>query len=93
VNDPPVDESALRVERAIADLEDLRQLLVRAGDGQIDPADLRVSLEAYWRAHRPVLVALTTAVGEQVRAQALQALYRWQTELARSIPPRRDPPR
>jgi len=96
VSDPrhgPVDESAQRVERATADLEDLRQLLERAREGQIDPGELRMSLETYWRAHRPVLVALAAALGEQLRGQALQALYQWRAELARSQPPRRDPPR
>ena len=68
-------------------------LLERAREGQIDPGELRMSLETYWRAHRPVLVALAAALGEQLRGQALQALYQWRAELARSQPPRRDPPR
>lgn len=89
----PLDESAKRVERATADLEDVRQLLVRAGEGQIDPAELRMSLEAYWCAHRPVPVALAAALGEQVRGQALRALFQWRAELARSQPPRPDPRR
>lgn len=89
----PVDESAQRVERATADLEDLRQLLERVGGGEIDPTEVRVALEAYWDAHRPVLVAIAAALGEQLRVQALQALYQWRAELGRSLPPRRDPPR
>jgi hypothetical protein len=96
VNDPtpePVEESAQRVERATADLEDLRRLLAGAGEGEIDPAELRMFLENYWRTHRPVLVALAAALGEQLRGQALQALYQWRAELARAQPPRRDPPR
>ncbi|MEV4266629.1 hypothetical protein [Kribbella sp. NPDC049584] len=87
------DESAQWVERATADLDDLHRQLIRAGEGQIDTAELRASAEAYWRAHRPVLVALAAALAEQLRAQALQALYQWQRELARSMPPRHDPPR
>ena len=89
----PVDESAQRVERATADLGDLHRQLIRAGEGEIDTAELRASAEAYWRVHRPVLVALAAALGEQLRAQALQALYQWQRELGRSLPPRHDPPR
>jgi len=88
----PVDESAQRVERATADLEDLRELLVRAGEGHVGPTELRASLETYWREHRPVLAAVATALAEQLRVQTLQALYQWRADLARSQPPRRDPP-
>ena len=88
-----VDDSAQRIERATADLEGLRQLLVRAGEGEIDAAELRSSLEAYWTAHRPVLVALAAGLGEQLRVQTLQALYQWRAELNRSAPRRPDPPR
>jgi hypothetical protein len=87
------DESAQWVERATADLDDLHRQLIRAGEGQIDLTELRASADAYWRVHRPVLVAVAAALGEQLRAQALQALYQWQRELVRSLPPRHDPPR
>jgi hypothetical protein len=87
------DESTQWVERATADLDDLHRQLVRAGEGHIDPTELRASAEAYWRAHRPVLVALAAELGEQLRAQALQALYQWRRELGQSLPPRQDPPR
>jgi hypothetical protein len=92
-HDGPTDESTRRVEQATAGLEDLRHLLIRAGEGHLDATDLRPSVEAYWRAHRPVFVALATALGEELRAQTLQALYQWRAELSRSLPPRRDPPR
>lgn len=83
--DEPTDESGRQVEQATAELQNLRQLLMRAGEGQIDPTELRAALAAYWRANRPVLVALTAAVGEQLRAQALRALYEWRAELARTL--------
>jgi hypothetical protein len=89
----PVDESARQIEQATADLDNLRQLLVRAGEGQIDPAELREALEAYWQTNRPVLVALAAALGEQLRVQTLQALCQWRAELARSLSSRRDSPR
>jgi hypothetical protein len=89
----PVDDSAQRIERATTDLEDLRRLLVRAGEGEIDPAELRSALEAYWSGNRPVLVAMAAWLGEQLRVQTLQALYQWRAELTRSASPRRDPPR
>lgn len=84
----PVDESSRRVEQATVDLEDLRQLL-QAGEGQLAPAELRAALEAYWHQHRPVLVALAAALGEQLRLQTLEALTQWRTELAKSRPSRR----
>jgi hypothetical protein len=36
---------------------------------------------------------LAAELGEQLRAQALQALYQWRRELGQSLPPRQDPPR
>ncbi|GAA1122487.1 hypothetical protein GCM10009630_20390 [Kribbella jejuensis] len=78
----PVDESTRRVEQAAADLAELRRQLLRAGEGQLAPAELRASLEAYWHTHRPVLVALATALGEQLRLQTLEALTQWRDQPA-----------
>ena len=76
-------ESEQRVQQATAELENLRQRLLRAGEGESDPAEVRAALAQYWHAHGPILVAVAAAVGEQVRAQALEALYQWRAEVAR----------
>jgi hypothetical protein len=87
--DSSAAESEQRLQQATAELENLRQRLLRAGAGESDPAEVRAALAQYWHAHGPVLVAVATAVGEQVRAQALEALYQWRAEVARATRVRR----
>ncbi|HEY4571517.1 MAG TPA: hypothetical protein VIH10_18735 [Kribbella sp.] len=73
------------VERATTDLEHLRQLVLAAGREHVDPAELQAALLAYWRTNQPVLAALAAGVGEQLRLQALQALYEWRANLDRAL--------
>ncbi|MEU4197787.1 hypothetical protein AB0E69_38230 [Kribbella sp. NPDC026611] len=75
------------IERAVGDLEHLREVLQAAGP----PDELREALQSYWRTNRRVLTALAAAVGEQLRAQALQALYEWRTNLDDTLPSHRRP--
>jgi hypothetical protein len=87
------EEPGQLAEQAIAGLEDLRQVLLQVGRCEGDPAELRDTALAYWHGHRPVLTALASALGEQLRLQTLQALYEWRASLDRSQPSHRNPPR
>jgi hypothetical protein len=72
------------VEAATSDLEQLKQLLLRASLGEVAADDLRDSLRSYWRTHRTVLSAAAASLGEQIRLQVLQKLYEWRAQLAQS---------
>jgi len=78
---PEQNPTTQSVEQALADLQRLRELLTRAGSGQVDQSELREALSAYWRGNKPVLTMLAAAVGEQLRRQTLQALYEWRANL------------
>jgi hypothetical protein len=87
------------VEKAITDLERLRELLMRAGRGEVEAVELRQSLESYWRTNGATLTDAAWSLADQVRLQALQALYKWRAQLVQQLQaqrtsrtPRRDEP-
>lgn len=79
----PLDQDL--VDAAIADLDELRELLQRASRGDLDPDQVLEALRAYWRDHGPALRHAASAVGELVRLQALSELYKWRAQLAAQL--------
>lgn len=84
----PLDRST--TEAAIADLDNLRNLLRQAGHGQTTPDELRDSLAQFWRDHGPLVRTAAWSAAELVRLQALSELYRWKDQLHAQLA-RRDP--
>jgi hypothetical protein len=76
--EPPTPES---LERAEADLGEIRDLLVAAGRGGASATELQAALQRYLRAHSPALQEAAYALGEEVRVQLLEELYRWRAQL------------
>jgi len=79
-------------ESATAALEELHRLLVAAGEGNAEPKEVVVAMKAYWSNHDDVLRTAASAMGEQVRLQVLQELYKWRDQLASQIIPRSSAP-
>lgn len=79
----PLDQE--QVEAAIADLDELRELLQRASRDDLDPDQVLEALRVYWRGHGPALRYAASAVGELVRLQALSQLYEWRAQLAAQL--------
>jgi len=63
-------------------LEELHGLLVDAGRGRAQPAEVRAAVESFWGDHRDTLLTAASTLTEQVRLQTLQELYRWRAQLA-----------
>lgn len=80
------DEAASTSQRqppsATQALENLHGLLVDAGQGNADPAELRAAIESFWDDHRNELMTAASTLTEQVRLQTLQELYKWRAQLA-----------
>jgi hypothetical protein len=66
-------------------LEELHGLLINAGGGNADPAEVRAAIESYWGDHQDTLRNAASALTEQVRLQTLQELYRWRAQLASQL--------
>lgn len=77
--------SQRQLSSATEALEELRDLLVDAGRGDVDPAELRTAIESYWVHHQDTLRNAASALAEQVRLQTLQELYRWRAQLASQL--------
>jgi hypothetical protein len=69
------------LQPAIDDLARLRELLLRAGRGDAPVNDVLPGVQRFWSAHKEELALAATAVGEQVRQQLLDKLYRWREQL------------
>ena len=82
-----VPDAALQA--ATADLEQLRQVLQRASHGTADPTEVGMALQDYWREHRGTLRSAAGALAEQLRGQALEALYGWRDQLGRQLDAKR----
>jgi hypothetical protein len=79
----PLDQAM--VDAAIADLDELRDLLQRASRGNLEPDQVLEALRAYWHDHGPVLRSVALSVGELVRLQALSELYKWRDQLGAQL--------
>jgi hypothetical protein len=85
---------------ATADLALLQEVLRRAAQGQADVGEVKESLTRYWGEHGDALRTVAAALGEHVRGQMLDELYRMREQLARQLGnqagpaprPRRVPP-
>ena len=79
------------LQPAIDDLARLRELLLRAGRGDAPVSDVLPAVQRFWSAHKAELALAAAAVGEQVRQQLLNRLYRWLEQLQQQTPhePRR----
>ena len=69
------------VSAAQEDLVALRELLVAAGRGEVDPDELSSALTTYWRDRGPVIRVAGQAVLELARLQLLDQLYGWRAQL------------
>jgi hypothetical protein len=77
--------SQRQLPSATAALEELHALLVDAGRGNADPAEVRAAIESYWGHHQDTLRNAASALTEQVRLQTLQELYKWRAQLASQL--------
>ena len=85
--------SAPATEAAVIALNRLRGLLLRAGAGDsVAAQDLLRELKGFWVAHGPVMRTTGSAVAEELRRQALVALYKWQAQLAAQLRSQQSPP-
>ena len=80
-------EAALQA--AITDLEELRQVLLRATEGTAEPTEVRVALQNYWCDHKDTLRSTAGALADQMRAQTLKALYTWRAQLGGQLDAKR----
>ena len=69
----------------MADLNALRELLRRAGHGEVGPDEVTGSLLDYWRDHGPLVLRAASSAGELLRRQALSELYRWRDQLSAQL--------
>ena len=76
----PVTQAAF--DHAAEELGRLRDLLQRAGRGQVDPRQVQRAVHDFMHDHGDALSLAATSVGEQVRLQVLAQLYQWRTQLA-----------
>ncbi|WP_147375555.1 hypothetical protein [Jiangella rhizosphaerae] len=74
-----MDEQAL--EAATAGLEQIREQLRAAAQGETDAHEVADAVGVYWRDHEDVLRAAAASLTEEVRLQALGELYRWREQL------------
>jgi hypothetical protein len=81
-----------QLEAAEADLRRIREALAAAARGELDATGLTGSMREYLDQHGPVLRSAATAVGEEVRRQLLDQLYRWRTQLDEQLGDHRRPP-
>jgi hypothetical protein len=81
VTDRSAEETAARVDAALAGLADLRHQLDAAGRSEIPLSELTNSLRQFGEHHGPVLNQLARAVLETLRVQALEQAYQWREQL------------
>ena len=67
------------------DLVALRELLIAAGRGEVDPDELSSALTTYWRDRGPVIRVAGQAVLELARLQLLNQLYGWRAQLESAL--------
>lgn len=79
------ETSQRQLPSATEALEELQGLLVDAGRGNADPAEVRAAIESYWGQHHDTLRSAASTLTEQMRLQTLQELYRWRAQLARQL--------
>ena len=77
------------LQAAIADLEELRQVLLRASRGTAETTEVKIALQDYWRDHRDALRSTARALADQMRAQTLEALYAWRDQLGEQLDAKR----
>ena len=78
-----------RLQAAEADLANVRRTVLSAARGDADATELKDSVRNYLDQHGPVLRAAAAAVGEEVRRQLLDHLYRWRRQLDEQLGDRR----
>jgi hypothetical protein len=83
--DPGRPDPAAQMEAATADLQHLQDLLRRAGQGQAGAGEVTESLNRYWSDHRDAFKIAARALGEEVRGQMLDQLYRMREQLGRQL--------
>ena len=78
-----------RLQAAEADLANVRQTVLSVARGDADAMELKDSVRSYLDQHGPVLRAAAAAVGEEVRRQLLDQLYRWRRQVEEQLGDRR----
>jgi hypothetical protein len=66
---------------AEADLEKVRETLGAAARGEATPGAVKEVVTQYLADHHSALQASAAAVGEEIRRQAVEELYRWRAQL------------
>ncbi|TCC54963.1 hypothetical protein E0H73_37845 [Kribbella pittospori] len=92
--DSPVDadrEREAELQAAAGRLAVVRELLQRAGRGELSATQLETSLREYWREDGPIVLRAGRAALELARLQALAQLYQWRAQLAAQLQPRETP--
>ena len=70
---------------ARADLEHIRETVQRATRGEVQPEDLKDTLQNYWREHGPTVKDAASSLTEEVRLQVLGELYKWREQLSAQL--------
>lgn len=83
--DPGQPDRVARMEAATADLEHLQDLLRRAAQGQAGAGEVMKWVDHYRGDHGDALKAAAGALGEEVRGQMLEQLYRMHEQVERQL--------
>lgn len=73
------------------DLARVRDVLESAGRGEAGAEELKEAVQGYLDEHGTTLRAAASALGEEVRRQTLQELYRWRAQLDAQLKERKPP--
>jgi hypothetical protein len=82
---PGQPDRAAQMEAATADLEHLQDLLRRAAQGQAGGSEVMEWVRHYRSDHGDALKAAAGALGEEVRGQMLDQLYRMREQVERQL--------
>ena len=69
------------LKAAEADLDKVRETLTAAARGQATPEAVKDAVTQYLAEHHSAIQESAAAVGEEVRRQTLEELYRWRAQL------------
>jgi hypothetical protein len=76
---------AQELQAAESDLARIREQLVSLGGGQTSASQVQESVQGYLDAHDPALRAAAASLGEEVRRQTLDELYKWRAQLSAQL--------
>ena len=76
---------AAQVRGLASSLEELREHIRAASQGQVDAAEVARSSRDFWNEQGPVVKLVTATVLESLRVQALEQAYGWREQLIRAL--------